>query len=184
MALLESNSFEYGKLAPNFSLLDTVSDKFLSLYYIKGNIGTVIMFICNHCPFVIYVNDQLVEMANEYMLKDINFIAISSNDIGNYHQDGPRYMKRVAAKLNYPFPYLYDESQEVAKQYDAVCTPDFYVFDENLKSVYHGQLDGARPGNGIEVTGSDIRNALDKLLLKEVNHEVQKPSIGCSIKWK
>ncbi len=184
MALAESNHFEIGKTAPSFTLFDTISDRNLSLSDLKGQNGTVIMFICNHCPFVIYVNEQLVKLANDYLAKGIGFIAISSNDVGNYHQDGPQYMKRVAAKMNYPFLYLYDETQEVAKQYDAACTPDFYVFDENLKSVYHGQLDNSRPGNGILVTGNDIRNTLDKLLLNEVNLEVQKPSIGCGIKWK
>jgi peroxiredoxin len=184
MALIESNPFEIGKTAPNFSLLDTISDKNLTLSDLKGKNGTAIMFICNHCPFVIYVNEQLVKLANDYLEKGIGFIAISSNDVGNYHQDGPQYMKRVAIKLNYPFPYLYDESQNIAKLYDAACTPDFYVFDENLKSVYHGQLDNSRPGNGIPVTGNDIRNALDKLLCGEENTEIQKPSMGCGIKWK
>lgn len=184
MALLESNHFEIGKAAPDFSLLDTISDKIFTLSDLNGKNGTVIMFICNHCPFVIYINDQLVQLANDYFIKGINFIAISSNDIGNYHQDGPRYMKRVATKYNYPFPYLYDESQEVAKNYDAACTPDFYVFDENLKSVYHGQLDNSRPSNGIPVTGKDIRNALDKLLSCQKNNDIQKPSVGCGIKWK
>jgi thiol-disulfide isomerase/thioredoxin len=184
MALTESNHFEIGKTAPSFNLLDTISDKNHSLSELKGKNGTVIMFICNHCPFVIYVNEQLVKLANDYLEKGIGFIAISSNDVGNYHQDGPQYMKRVGIKLNYPFPYLYDESQNVAKQYDAACTPDFYIFDENLKSVYHGQLDNSRPGNGIPVTGNDIRNALDKLLSGEENTEIQKPSMGCGIKWK
>lgn len=184
MALTESNFFEIGKIAPDFDLLDTVSGENRSLSDLKGKNGTVIMFICNHCPFVMYINEQLVKMANDYMQKGINFIAISSNDVGNYHQDGPQYMKRVAAKMNYPFPYLYDESQDIAKQYDAACTPDFYVFDENLKSVYHGQLDGSRPGNRIPITGKDIRNAIDKLLLNEINLETQKPSMGCGIKWK
>ena len=184
MALTESNSFEKGKTAPDFNLLDTVSNESKSLSELKGTNGTVIMFICNHCPFVIYINEQLVNLANDYIANGIGFIAISSNDVGNYHQDGPQYMKRVAAKMNYPFSYLYDESQDVAKQYDAACTPDFYIFDENLKSVYHGQLDNSRPGNGIEVSGNDIRNALDKLLNNEENLDIQKPSMGCGIKCK
>jgi hypothetical protein len=142
------------------------------------------MFICNHCPFVIHVNDELVKMANEYQQKGIHFIAISSNEIENYPQDAPKFMKEVATKLNYPFPYLFDETQEVAKNYDAACTPDFYVFDADLKSVYHGQLDDSRPGNGKPVTGKDLRNSLDILLNKNSALEHQKPSVGCGIKWK
>jgi peroxiredoxin len=184
MALVESNNFEIGKLAPNFTLLDSISNSNLSLNELKGKKGTVIMFICNHCPFVIHVNHGLVTLANDYISKGIGFIAISSNDVVHYPQDGLVYMKKLAQDLNYPFPYLFDETQVVAKEYDAACTPDFYVFDENFKSVYHGQLDNSRPGNGIPVTGNDIRNALDKLLLNEENHQIQKPSMGCGIKWK
>jgi peroxiredoxin len=184
MALTESNNFEIGKIAPDFYLQDTISNENFTLSDLKGKKGTVIMFICNHCPFVIHINDQLVKMANDYLSKGIHFIAISSNDVDNYPQDGPIYMKQVGLKLKYPFPYLFDENQEVAKQYNAACSPDFYVFNEHLKSVYHGQLDDSRPGNRIPVTGSNIRNSLDKLLTNEVNPEKQKPSIGCSIKWK
>ncbi len=184
MSLIESNHFEIGKSAPDFTLLDTVSDKNVSLSALKGEKGTVIMFICNHCPFVIHVNVELVKMAHDYLVKGINFIAISSNDVANYPQDGPKYMKQVASKLNYPFPYLFDEYQTVAKAYDAACTPDFYIFDKKLKSVYHGQLDNSRPGNGVSVSGFDIRNALEKLISNEINPEIQKPSIGCSTKWK
>lgn len=184
MALIESNNFEKGKLAPEFNLLDTISNENRNLSELKGANGTVIMFICNHCPFVIHVNAQLVQLANDYLQKGIKFIAISSNDIVNYPQDAPVYMKQVALKLNYPFPYLFDETQEVAKQYDAACTPDFYVFDADLKSIYQGQLDNSRPGNGIPVSGKDMRSALDKLLANEENLESQKPSMGCGIKWK
>jgi thiol-disulfide isomerase/thioredoxin len=184
MALIESNIFEQGKLARNFTLFDSVSDSELSLKELKGINGTVIMFICNHCQFVIHVNAELVKLANDYISKGIGFIAISSNDVRHYPQDGLIYMKKVAAKLKYPFPYLYDETQVVAQEYAAACTPDFYVFDEDLKSVYHGQLDNSRPENRIPVTGIDIRNALNKLLSDEVNHDNQKPSMGCGIKWK
>ncbi len=184
MALVESNNFEIGKLAPDFTLLDAISNSKLSLNELKDEKGTVIMFICNHCPFVIHVNHGLVKLANDYLSKGIGFIAISSNDVIHYPQDGLIYMKKVASNLNYPFPYLFDETQIVAKEYDAACTPDFYVFDESLKSVYHGQLDNSRPGNGIPVTGNDIRNAIDKLLSNEENFELQKPSMGCGIKWK
>ena len=184
MSLIESNPFEIGKQAPNFKLPNTVDDKSYTLNQLKGKQGTAFFFICNHCPFVIHVNQELVKLANDYAKKGISFIAISSNDADHYPQDGPMYMKQVAQNLNYPFPYLYDETQEVAKAYDATCTPDFYLFDSELKSVYHGQLDSSRPHNGIPVTGKDFRNAMDLLLKNEVSANKQSPSIGCSIKWK
>jgi len=184
MALTESNEFTIGTKAPSFNLINTVNDTFVSLDEIKGNKATVIMFTCNHCPFVIHINSELVKMANEYQQKGIRFIAISSNDVENYPQDAPQLMKQLAEDENYPFPYLYDETQEVAKAYDAACTPDFYVFNADLKSVYHGQLDNSRPGNGKLVTGSDLRNSLDNLLDIKPALENQKPSMGCGIKWK
>lgn len=184
MSLTPSNMISLGITASDFTLLDTVSNSQLSLQSLKGENGTVIFFICNHCPFVIHVNDELVRLANDYQSKGISFIAISSNDVDNYPQDSPELMKRVALDLRYPFPYLYDETQEVAKKYDAACTPDNYVFDANLKLVYRGQLDDSRPENGVEVSGRDIRNALGCLLNGVENTEIQKPSIGCNIKWK
>ncbi len=184
MARTESNEFAIGTKAPDFTLINTIDDKNYSLNDLKGDKGTVILFICNHCPFVIHINEELVKMANAYQQKGINFIAISSNDIENYPQDAPHLMKQLAAQEKYPFPYLYDETQEVAKAYHAACTPDFYVFDVDLKSVYHGQLDNSRPGNGIPVTGKDIRKALDNLLDNKPVLENQKPSLGCGIKWK
>lgn len=184
MARTESNEMEIGTKAPSFSLPNTIDDKNYSLSDLKGKKGTVIMFICNHCPFVIHVNEQLVKLANEYQQKGISFIAISANDVENYPQDAPHLMKKIAAENNYPFPYLYDETQAIAKAYDAACTPDFYIFDADLKSIYHGQLDDSRPGNGKPVTGLDIRNALDNLLSKKPVLENQKPSVGCGIKWK
>lgn len=184
MARKESNEFKIGKKAPDFTLINTVNNLKLSLTKAKGEKGTVIMFICNHCPFVIHVNNELIKMANEYLAKGIGFIAISSNEIENYPQDGPKFMKQVATDLKYPFPYLFDETQEVAKEYDAACTPDFYVFDENLKTVYHGQLDDSRPGNGKLVTGKDIRSSLSNLLENKAVIENQKPSVGCGIKWR
>jgi thiol-disulfide isomerase/thioredoxin len=144
----------------------------------------VVFFICNHCPFVIHVNEGLVKLANDYADKGIGFAAISSNDVATYPEDSPERMQKVAQQLGYPFPYLYDESQEVAQAYDAACTPDFYVFDADLKSIYHGQLDSSRPGNGIPVTGEDMRQALDALLNGKAPLEQQKPSIGCGIKWR
>lgn len=184
MARTESNEFKIGTKAPEFTLINTVDDKNYSLNDLKGTKGTVIMFICNHCPFVIHVNKALVKMANEYQQKGINFIAISANDVENYPQDAPHLMKQLAKKENFPFPYLYDETQEVAKNYDAACTPDFYIFDAELKTVYHGQLDNSRPGNGKPVTGKDMRLALENLLQNKSVIENQKPSVGCGIKWK
>ncbi|MCM2302266.1 MAG: thioredoxin family protein [Flavobacteriaceae bacterium] len=184
MARTYSNMLAIGTQAPDFSLIDTVSGVNKSLKELQGKKGTIIMFICNHCPFVIHVNEGLVKIANEYQLKGISFIAISSNDVVNYPADSPELMKENAVKNNYPFPYLYDETQEVAKAFDAACTPDIYLFDDDLKLVYRGQLDDSRPQNGIPVTGYDLRYALDCLLENKPNHCPQKPSIGCNIKWK
>jgi peroxiredoxin len=184
MALTPSNIFEKGAKAPDFTLPDSISGKDISLQDIKGDKGTVVLFICNHCPFVIHVNAQLVQLANDFQSKGIGFVAISSNDVENYPQDGPEFMKSHAAKVGYPFPYLYDETQEVAKAYDAACTPDIYVFDKELKSAYHGQLDASRPGNGVPVTGEDIRAVLDSLLKELPFTGQEKPSMGCNIKWK
>lgn len=183
MALTESNQFPNGTIAPDFTLLDTVSNTYKSLSDLKGQHGTAIFFICNHCPFVVHVNEELVRMANEYLSKGIGFVAISSNDIDKYPQDGPEKMKEVAQNLGYPFPYLYDETQEVAKNFDAACTPDLYLFDADTKCVYNGQLCDSRPGNTIEVTGHDFRNAMDCLLNNQTNLTLIKPSLGCGIKW-
>jgi peroxiredoxin len=184
MANTPSNMLPLGTLAPDFNLLDTVSDTNLSLQNLKGKQGTVIMFICNHCPFVLHVIKQLVKIANQYSGKGMSFIAISSNDVIKYPQDSPDKMTYQAQKEHYTFPYLYDETQNIAKAYDAACTPDLYLFDADLKLIYRGQLDDSRPGNGIEVTGQDLRNALDCLLENRENSRLQKPSIGCNIKWK
>lgn len=184
MSLTPSNPFPVGTQAPEFTLKDTVSGKILSLQELKGAKGTVIMFICNHCPFVVHVNTELVNLANDYAKQGIGFIAISSNDVDNYPQDSPELMQKLAEQLNYPFPYLYDETQDVAKAYDAACTPDFYFFNADLKATYHGQLDDSRPGNGKPLTGRDLRDALDAVLENKTPLEIQKPSIGCNIKWK
>lgn len=184
MARTPSNMLPLGTKAPNFYLLDTVTGQFLSLEKLKGEKGTVIMFICNHCPFVKHVNSQVSQLAKDYKKMGINCIAISSNDVENYPQDAPHLMKENALANDFIFPYLYDKSQEIAKAYDAACTPDFYLFDEQLKLVYRGQLDDSRPENGIPVTGHDLRKALNNLLNKQPILELQKPSIGCNIKWK
>lgn len=184
MALTESTMLPLGTKAPDFSLLDVTSNQIFSLESLKSNKATVIMFICNHCPFVKHVQEELVRVANDYQKKGIAFIAISANDASEYPEDSPEKMKEVAKKLHYPFHYLYDETQEVAKAYDAACTPDFFVFDKNLILVYRGQLDGSRPGNQIPLSGEDLRDALDNILNNTPISQDQKPSIGCNIKWK
>lgn len=184
MALTPSNMLPLGTKAPSFNLTDTKDGQQKSLTNLKGNVGTLVMFICNHCPFVILVNEQLVALANDYKTKSINCIAISSNDAINYPQDGPEQMKQHAIDNHYSFPYLYDKTQYVAKAYDAACTPDFFLFDAELSLVYSGQLDNSRPGNGIPVTGKDLRLAMDALVNNEAIDSNQKPSMGCNIKWK
>lgn len=184
MARTPSNMLALGTKAPEFELLDTVSNETLSLEKLKGKNGTVVMFICNHCPFVIHVNPELSKLGKEYQAKGIGFVAISSNDVVNYPQDAPDLMKEKAKAMEYSFPYLYDDTQEVAKAYDAACTPDFYLFDADLELVYRGQLDSSRPGNGLPLTGSDLRNAMDAVLNGNAVDSNQKPSIGCNIKWK
>ncbi len=179
-----SSMLPLGTTAPNFNLIDTKTNKLVSLQEYKGKIATLVMFICNHCPFVIHVNKEIVNLANDYCQRGIRFIAISSNDVDNYPQDSPELMKQLASKLDYPFPYLYDETQEVAKAYDATCTPDFFLFNSELKLVYRGQLDASRPGNSIPVSGKDIRNALDAIFEGREIAPNQIPSIGCNIKWK
>lgn len=184
MAATASKMIPLGFEAPAFTLTDTISGKETSLEELKSPKGTLIMFICNHCPYVKHVNEQLVSLANDYIARGISFVAISSNDAQNYPEDGPAKMKEYATRLKYPFPYLFDETQQVAKAYDAACTPDFYLFNGDLKCIYRGQLDNSRPGNGIPVTGKDVREALEALLAGEPVSTDQAPSIGCGIKWK
>jgi len=183
MALTESNMLPLGTEAPNFLLKDVVSGSHVSLDDLKSTKATVIMFICNHCPFVIHVNSELVRLGNKYKSEGVSFIAISSNDIESHPQDGPSYMKLVAQVLKYPFPYLFDKRQEVAKAYDAACTPDFYVFDGALKLTYRGRLDASRPGNNVALSGADLSNAIENTLAgNEIAEQI--PSAGCNIKWK
>jgi peroxiredoxin len=179
-----SNMLPLGTRAPAFTLPDAVSGKLFPLEAMKGAKGTVLMFICNHCPFVKHINTGLVKAARDYQGKGIAFAAISSNDVAHYPDDSPDKMKAVAEHLGYPFPYLYDETQAVAKAYHAACTPDLYLFDANLACVYRGQFDNARPGNGEPVTGNDLRAAMDALLAGKAISAAQKPSMGCNIKWK
>ena len=184
MARTPSKMLPLNTEAPDFSLYDTITGKTFSLDELKGKKATIIMFICNHCPFVIHVNEELAKLAKDYFPKEVSFIAISSNDVVNYPQDGPELMRTSALQNKYSFPYLYDETQDVARDYDAACTPDIYVFDADLKLKYRGQLDDSRPGNGIPVTGEDLRFAIDCILENKENANMQKPSIGCNIKWK
>ena len=184
MARTPSNMLPLGTVAPDFTLVDAVTNNKVSLNDIKGEKGTVVMFICNHCPFVIHVNEEISRVANDYRVQGFGFVAISSNDVENYPQDAPKHMWKTAQKNNYTFPYLYDETQGVAKAYDAACTPDLYVFDSDLKSIYHGQLDDSRPGNGVPVSGKDIRRVLETMLSNRIYKGVPKPSMGCNIKWK
>ncbi|MDD4916075.1 MAG: thioredoxin family protein [Methylococcales bacterium] len=185
MAATQSNMLPLGTIAPDFSLPDTISGKVCSLQDLKGRRGTLVMFICNHCPYVLHVRDQLIAIARHYAGEGIASIAISANDIGAYPQDGPDKMQAMMAAWGNPFAaYLYDESQAVAKAYQAACTPDFYLFDAGLACVYRGRLDGATPDNAVPVTGRELRDALESLLQGLPAVAGQVPSIGCNIKWK
>lgn len=185
MAATASNMFPLGAVAPDFKLPDTVSGKEYSLAELQGECGTVILFICNHCPYVLHVSQQLIALAQHYAGLGIATIAISSNDIVNYPQDGPEQMRALMSEWGNPFAaYLYDETQQVAKAYLAACTPDVYLFDAELKCVYRGRLDGSTPKNNLPVSGEDLRNALDHLLAGQAISAEQVPSIGCNIKWK
>lgn len=184
MALTESNMLPLGTKAPDFTLTDTVSGNDLSLSEIASDKATVLMFICNHCPYVIHVNPEIKRLSDEYLAKGVKFIAISSNDIVNYPDDSPAKMMELVKQEGFNFPYLYDGSQEVAKAYDAACTPDFYVFDGDLKLAYRGRLDDSRPNSGTPLTGKDLRAAIDGVLAGTEVLAKQYPSAGCNIKWK
>jgi thiol-disulfide isomerase/thioredoxin len=175
---------ELGYKAVEFSLLEPLTGKIRKLTELKGDVATVIMFICNHCPYVKHINRGLVELANDYIDKGVSFIAINPNDVDSYPDDSPEKMVEVVKNMGYPFPYLYDETQNTAKDYQAVCTPDFSIFNKKLECIYRGQLDESRPGSDIAVTGKDIRKVLDAVLQnREIDWE-QVPSAGCSIKWR
>ncbi len=178
-----STMLPLGTIAPDFKLLDTRTGKQASLQELKSNTATVIMFICNHCPYVKHIQTKLVEIANRYQKKGIAFIAISSNDVKNYPADSPQHMRKEAEIHHYTFPYLYDETQSVAKAYQAACTPDFYLFDATLACVYRGRFDDSTPGNNQPITGKELTQALDSVLTNQPMEENQKPSVGCNIKW-
>ncbi len=184
MAETPSKMLPLGTLAPDFKLLDTVTGNQTSLQELKSNIATVIMFICNHCPYVKHIQEKLVAVAQSYQQKGISFIAICSNDIKKYPSDSPENMHKEALAHHYTFPYLYDEFQTAAKAYQAACTPDFYIFDANLACVYRGRFDSSTPGNNHPVTGYELTRALDSILTHQPIEDDQKPSLGCNIKWK
>jgi peroxiredoxin len=184
MAAVSSKMVELGSRAYDFKLLNTADDKKVDLQTLRGEKATLIMFICNHCPYVVGIASEVSRFAKEYIPKGISVIAISSNDIVNYPEDSPELMKENARENDYIFPYLYDEAQTVAREYGAECTPDFFLYDGGISLVYRGQFDDSRPSDGVIPNGKDLRSACDYLLSgKEINPN-QKPSIGCNIKWK
>ncbi|MEZ6051833.1 MAG: thioredoxin family protein [Planctomycetaceae bacterium] len=182
MVKTASTMLPLGSQAPEFSL-PNVDGSTVSLSDFEGKPGLLVMFICNHCPFVIHLREDLAKFVKEYQDQGLAVVAISSNDVETYPQDGPDKMKQEAESNGYTFPYLYDASQEVAKAYHAACTPDFFLFDSNRKLVYRGQFDDSRPGSDIPVTGEDLRAACDQVLAGQPVSVEQRPSIGCNIKW-
>jgi len=184
MALTPSSMVSLGTPAPSFSLPDTISGETVSFGDLKGEKGTLVMFICNHCPFVKHIHPELLRLGKDYKNSQVSIIAISSNDVQNYPEDSPEMMKQLAVELGFSFPYLYDETQQVARSYGAVCTPDFFLFDSDNKLAYRGQLDDSRPENGIALSGKDLRAAIDAVIAGSEVSPDQKPSVGCNIKWK
>ena len=184
MAAAESTMMPVGTVAPDFNLPDVVSGDNKTLEDVTKEYGVVVMFICAHCPYVKNIEEEIAVVARQYGDQKIGFVAISSNDASAYPDDSPEGLKAQAEEFEFNFPYLYDESQEVAKAYDAVCTPEFYLFDEDLKCIYRGRFDASTPGNPEPVTGDDLINALEAHLEDEPQEENQMPSVGCSIKWK
>lgn len=184
MAQTDSNMLALGTKASPFTLRNAQTDRLVSLETHKGEKGTIIMFLSNTCPFVKHVNAEIIRLCNDYRVIGFGFIAINSNDSDTYPEESETKMRETAQLLGYPFPYVKDEDQQLAKAYKAACTPDFFVFDEELHLVYRGQLDNSRPGNGILVNGRDLREALDNILNNNTQRKDQKPSMGCGIKWK
>jgi len=184
MAETPSTMAPLGMKVPGFRLPDAVSGRAVSLDDFKGAPALLVMFICNHCPYVKHVREHLSQLVREYQARGVAVVGISSNDALQFPDDGPEKMKQEARAAGYTFPYLYDEDQEVAKQYRAACTPDFFVFDKDRRLVYRGQMDDSRPNSGRPVTGKDLRVALDAVLAGRPAPADQKPSMGCNIKWK
>ncbi|HCM42734.1 MAG TPA: thioredoxin family protein [Candidatus Omnitrophica bacterium] len=184
MVLTPSTMMALGTKAPDFELLNVVSGKKESLLAAKKDKGLVVMFICKHCPYVKHIEIELARFGRDYAAKEIGIVAVSSNDAANYPEDHPAQLKEMARTLSFSFPFLYDESQAAAKAYRAACTPDFFIFDGDLKLVYRGQFDDSRPKNTVPVTGKDLRVATDALLAGDAISGEQKPSLGCNIKWR
>ncbi|MFH1371940.1 MAG: thioredoxin family protein [Planctomycetota bacterium] len=183
MAATESTMLALGTKAPDFEMSDT-EGKIVSLKDFADKKALLVVFMCNHCPFVKHIIDKLVAIVREYQTKGVAVVGINSNDVENYPEDSPSAMALVAKEKGFTFPYLYDESQNVAKAYKAACTPDFFLFDGQRKLVYRGQMDDSRPGNGKPVTGADLKAAMDAVLAGKEVLSIQKPSMGCNIKWK
>jgi thiol-disulfide isomerase/thioredoxin len=184
MGLTFTKEIALGYQAPDFTLLEPLTGKYRNLSDYTPNKAMVVSFICNHCPYVKHINEGLIKLATEYIPKGVVFIAINPNDASKYPEDGPEAMAESALRLKYPFPYLYDVTQQTAKDFHAACTPDFSIFDASINCIYRGQFDDSRPGNAVPVTGSDIRKVLDALLTNEPTPQRQLASAGCSIKWK
>lgn len=184
MSAAESNMLPLGTRAFDFMLYDCVNSRLTGLNEIRSEKATVIAFLCNHCPYVKNILPEFLKLTEEYIPMGIRFAAISPNDINKYPEDSPDRMRALAIEKNFGFPYLYDESQETARLYNAACTPEFYIFDKDLLLVYRGQFDDSRPGNEITPSGADIREALENILAGNSVSSFQKPSVGCSIKWK
>ncbi len=185
MANTPSNMLALGTKAPFFELPDpSHSNELFTLDALKGKKGTLVIFMCNHCPFVLHVIEKISELYEDYRDQGIEFIGINANDAEKYPADSPEKMVSFQVEKKFDFPYLYDESQAIAKAYDAACTPDFFFFDEKLDLIYRGQMDDSRPGNSKEITGEDLIIAFENLLAGEAQEEMQRPSMGCNIKWK
>ncbi|MBD2259763.1 thioredoxin family protein [Pseudanabaena sp. FACHB-2040] len=184
MVMVESTMLPLGTAAPDFTLPDVVSGQSTSLATFSSSRALLVMFICQHCPFVKHVQQELARIGQDYGPKGVGLLAISANNVATHPQDSPEHLKQMAESLGFTFPLCYDESQETAKRYTAACTPDFFLFDGEGRLAYRGQLDDSRPGNNIPVTGKDLRAALDAILSGQPIPEPQKPSIGCNIKWK
>lgn len=184
MARTESSMLALGTPAPGFVLKDVVTKHELNTQNARGSKGLLVMFICRHCPFVKHLEKALAQIGRDYDGKGVGIAAISSNDAANYPEDSPDSLAQLAKTIGFNFPYLYDETQAVARAYDATCTPDFFLFDSGLKLVYRGQFDASRPGNEIQVTGKDLRAALDAVIAGKAVNPDQRPSLGCNIKWK
>ena len=183
MSLTPSTMVSLGTKAPDFSLPD-VKGKIVSLSDYADRKALLVVFMCNHCPYVKHIRYDFAKLAKEYQDRGVAVVGINANDVDSYPEDGPEDMARVAQEVGYTFDYLYDSSQEVAKAYRAACTPDFFLFDGDRKLFYRGQMDSSRPGNDIPITGQDLRDALDRLLEGSEAPEIQRPSMGCNIKWK